>query len=240
LSILEGKVAKELEGVIPPGAAERLVDHPAEQGPVSGVTPQSKPALGLRVDPGPIEGPGFGGQGRDPPLALASGVDREPRVLLGGRVWVRRDVDDLVAELLEHALVDLDRLGIIAGLGVVVGAPEVGVGLVARVEVDFCARPGDLHSVLELPERRAGRTGPGDHDEDGKPARDRPRPAHPAAADISHDLILHAKSGGCRRPVSQGREELGVRNHPGIELHPTEARPVRFTGRAIEVDGPPS
>ena len=189
LPVLEGEVAEQLEGIIPPGAAERLVDDPAEQGPIPGVTPLAKPAFGLRVDPGPVEGPGFGRQGGDPPLALAPGVDREPRVVLAGRVRVRRDVDDLVAELLDHALVDLDRLGMIAGPGVVVGAPEVGVGLVARVEVDLGARPGDLPSELELARGRAGRDGPGDQDghEDGKPARDRPRPAHPAAADISHD-----------------------------------------------------
>ena len=74
--------------------------------------------------PGAVEGAGLGRQGRDPPLALAPGVDREPRVRLlvrvGPRLRLERDLDDLVAELLDHPLVDLDRLGVIARLGMIV------------------------------------------------------------------------------------------------------------------------
>ena len=45
-AVLERQVAQQLERVVAPRAAERLVDHPAKQRQIALACPLAKPALG--------------------------------------------------------------------------------------------------------------------------------------------------------------------------------------------------
>ena len=117
LAVLERQVAEQFEGVVPPGAAKRLVDHPPEQErAVAGLAPPGETSArpgGRRPWLGRSPGPRAGA----PRSAAGTRGGRSPRAgirLLDRAPGLERDLDDLVAELLDHALIDLDRLGIIA------------------------------------------------------------------------------------------------------------------------------
>ncbi len=197
---LEGEIAEQFQRVISPGAAKSLVDDPPERGSVASLFPEAKPAFRLRVDAGPVHRAGLGRERGDPPLTFSPGIDREPKALVS-RIRIGGQFDDLVAELLDHSLIDLDRLGEIAGLGVIIGAPEVGVGLVAGVEVDLGPSLEVPRPKLSLAERRGDQAGPRDHQPRDQPSDDSPRPAHPVFDDEHHDLFLRAKAGVGRRPI---------------------------------------
>ncbi len=81
LPLLKRQVADQVERIVAPRRAERLLDDPAEQAAVTARLPLLEPSLGLRVDPVAIEGARLGRQGGDPPLAIEPGVDEERRIL---------------------------------------------------------------------------------------------------------------------------------------------------------------
>ncbi len=125
-SLLERQVAQQLEGVIPPGATERLFDNPAQATQVPVGRALTIPTFRQTIDAVAVDLSRFDRQLGQTAVAEFPVVNKQnefARSIETGFVF--RELRDLVAIFLDHPLVDVDRLGPLA-------FPHMGGGISQR------------------------------------------------------------------------------------------------------------
>ena len=132
--VLERQVAQELERVVAPGTAERLVHHAAEQSSSRRLAPSRYQRSARRIEPVAVDLARLRRHLGDAAVAKPPAVHVEQELV--GRVRARLilgQLRDLVAVAIDDPLIDVDRLGPLAVPRVVGRVAEQALGVVARI-----------------------------------------------------------------------------------------------------------
>lgn len=163
--VLKREVGEKFECLISPGATKRLIDDATEGGTIPPRHTLSIPTLSLRVDTRAIDFTSFRRQGRDLPLAKLTEIDVKygvSRWIAGGVIF--RQFRDFIAKLLNHSLIDINRLGPLLVTYKPCRIAQLSVGGVAEIGIKLRGRPGVILRSCDANETNQ-------HDESGKNER---------------------------------------------------------------------